>query len=91
MTDRYTKMCATCGVEYCKEKSGVHVVEMASFGVYKIWLADLHKCPKCGHVLIAGFGGNALAEHYDEPRFSKLYRKLLEHGNFYTLKEHIND
>lgn len=90
MANQTTRMCATCQLEYRIEKMGVYVVEMASFGAYKIWSADLHKCPKCGHLLIAGFADYSLSEHHEEG-FNELLKKVMESGDAYLMKEYTND
>jgi len=40
------------------------VCEYANFGPYKIWYADLWKCPNCKNEIIVGFGWNPVAEHF---------------------------
>jgi hypothetical protein len=71
-------VCAKCenehvpsglGSEMKPERNGVYVIEMADFGPYKIWMADLWICPKCGHKVIAGFGVTCIVEHY-QPNFA---------------------
>ena len=68
-------ICANCEIEYRPEKNGIRVCEHASFGPYKIWQADLWKCPKCEHLLISGFGFNAESEHYMDG-FKELLKKV---------------
>lgn len=70
-------VCAMCnklyepkGTEMRPKKNGVYVIEMAEFGPYKVWLSDLWECPKCGHQVIAGFGIEPVAEHFEE-KFAK--------------------
>jgi len=86
MADRLTRVCVTCQLQYEVEKQGIYVVEMAAFGAYKIWCADLHRCPKCGHRIIAGFADHRISEHY-EPEFKELLQQVMESGNAYILKE----
>ena len=58
-------ICVECQIEYRPEKNGVIAEEMATgIGSYKIWSADLWKCPVCGHLIISGYGRNAVAEHF---------------------------
>lgn len=52
------------GIEMRPEKNHIYVIEMADFGPFAVWLADLWMCPKCGHTVIAGFGVECIAEHY---------------------------
>jgi len=49
----------------CK-KNEVYVIEVATFGPAAIWSADLWACPTCNERMIAGFGLNPIAEHYEE-------------------------
>ena len=69
--NKYVPRLTGLGNEMKPKKNGVHVIEMADFGPYKVWLADLWICPKCGHKTIAGFGVEPLAEHYEE-KFAKI-------------------
>lgn len=61
-------VCVKCQVKLKPERNGVHVVE--TFGrdsavPYKLWAADLYKCPDCGLEIVAGFGANNYAEHFE--------------------------
>lgn len=70
-------VCVKCQVKLKPERTGVHVVETFGRGSnepYKLWAADLWKCPDCGFEVVAGFGGNNYAEHF-EADFSKLLEK----------------
>jgi DNA-directed RNA polymerase subunit RPC12/RpoP len=58
-------VCGQCLTEYQIEKTGVYVIEYASFGPYKIWAADEHRCPNCGSRIITGFGGGPLHVHHE--------------------------
>ena len=42
------------------------VCEYANFGPYKIWYADLWKCPNCKNEIIVGFGCAPVAEHFQK-------------------------
>ena len=86
MANSHTRVCVTCQLEYQVEKQGIYVIEVASFGAYKIWHADLHQCPKCGHRIIAGFADCAISEHYKDG-FGELLKDVLESGKGYILKE----
>lgn len=61
-------VCFKCEVELVIEKSGVPVIEYFSDPPqpYQIFDADAWKCPKCGVVIVAGFGEIPLAEHYED-------------------------
>ena len=41
-------VCSSCSCQITPETNGVIVIEMASFGPYKVWGADLLKCRGCG-------------------------------------------
>ncbi len=64
------KTACPCGLEFVTTNHGVTVVEMASFGPYKIWMADLRTCAD-GHQVLAGFGDHPLGEHF-HPEFAKM-------------------
>lgn len=66
-------VCPNCGSgekvrgrEMSPKKNGVYVIEMADFGPYKVWMADLWECPRCAYQVIAGFPPVTLAEHYED-------------------------
>ena len=59
-------VCVGCTKEFLPEKNGVLVCEHANFGPYKIWSADLWKCPNCGSEIIVGFGYNSVSEHFQD-------------------------
>jgi hypothetical protein len=60
------------------------VIEMASFGVYKVWDADLLECTGCGHQFVGGFGVEPIRQdHYahDFPEWlEKVKTTFLENG-----------
>lgn len=60
--------CVKCQISLGKEKSGVNFVEtfQENKQPYKLWSADLWKCPKCGIEIIDGFGNQPLGEHFQE-------------------------
>ena len=87
MADKLTRVCVKCEMEYKVKKMGISVIEMASFGAYKIWGADLFECPKCHNQIVAGFSEKA-AEHF-EKGFQEYLEQVTENGNFILLKEHI--
>lgn len=68
-------VCSSCQLEYTVKKTGVHVVEYAEFGPYKLWEADEWECPGCGATICAGFGDNAISEHY-ESKFQQILDKF---------------
>ena len=62
------EVCVPCGIEMRIETVGVAVLEMATFsgrvGPYKLWMADLMKCPRCGHETVTRYADRPIAEHY---------------------------
>jgi hypothetical protein len=85
----FDAVCTLCSLQYKVEKQGVYVIEMASFGPYKIWMADLKECPKCHHRIVTGFGHNALSEHYQEG-FTQTLKQAMDSGAYF-LFEHKGD
>lgn len=63
------KVCVACRVEMRPSENGVMVVEMASFGPYKMYEADMWQCPSCGWRGILGFAQEPFAEHF-QPEFA---------------------
>ena len=56
--------CVKCQVEMRCKEAGVLVTEMASFGPYKLWWADLWTCPGCGCEIVGKFANRPWFEHY---------------------------
>ncbi|MFH1742829.1 MAG: hypothetical protein ABIH23_27820 [bacterium] len=61
-------VCVKCEIEFRPEENGVHVHELMhnDTEIYKIWDADLWKCPSCGTLVVAGFGQKPFAEHFEK-------------------------
>lgn len=57
-------VCAKCNCELYPKTNGVGVLDMASFGPYRLYHADLWKCPECGLEVVGGFGRGPIAAHY---------------------------
>lgn len=59
-------VCAACQLEMRPERIGVGLLDMAAFGPYHLWDADLYECPGCGHQIVAGFGDNPISRHFED-------------------------
>ncbi len=60
-------ICVKCEVEFNFEEAGVVIAEMFEQNkeIYKLWSADLFKCPICGVEIVSGFGYGAFKHHAD--------------------------
>ena len=67
-------VCATCRIELRPKTTDIIAVEMAGFGPYKLWHADLWECPQCHIRVVLGFAHRPFAEHY-EPEFADVLAK----------------
>lgn len=62
--------CLPCRTFFKIKKNGVPIVEGMPIGRegawtdYKLWMGDLYGCESCGAEVIAGFGQQPIAEHY---------------------------
>ena len=63
-------VCPKCHCELKPERNGVAVLDLAAFGPYKLWSADLWKCRICKIEIIAGFASEPISTCY-EPDFKK--------------------
>ena len=61
-------VCVKCETEFKIEENGIIVAEMFQENkkIYKLWFADLWKCPVCNMEVVAGFGNYNFAEHYKD-------------------------
>lgn len=73
-------VCVKCQCFFRPAKTGYYLTEMMpADGVreaprgtkaphlwepYKLWAADLWKCPECGHEIVAGFSAHPIAERH---------------------------
>jgi len=73
-------VCVKCGKSMRPKENGIRAVEMADFGPYKIWMADLWKCPSCGIEIISGFGNKPEAGHF-QPDFTSLLANYEQDDN----------
>ncbi len=69
-------VCAACQIELQCETTGTTVIEMASFGPYKVWQADAYKCPGCGIEIVGGFAGEPLREDHYADDFPEWLEKV---------------
>ena len=83
-------ICVKCEVEFRPEENGVHVHELmrADTAIYKIWDADLWKCPRCGILIVAGFGQKPFAEHFEEDQMrAVLDSETIDHTTVFRDRE----
>ena len=72
-------VCPQCHVELHPERNGVGVLDMADFGPYALYDADLWKCPECGKEVVGGFGIGPISAHFEEG-FEKFVNSYRERG-----------
>ena len=66
-------VCVLCEIEMKVEKNGALAAEMFQGNkIYKIWRADLWKCPICGAEITCGYGNKPQAMHFDTEEVKKL-------------------
>jgi hypothetical protein len=69
-------VCTKCQTELLPKTNEVIVVETASFGPYKVWSADLWKCPGCGYEIVAGFADVPIRQDHYMPDFPEWLEKV---------------
>ncbi len=62
------KVCVKCQVELRPHTNGIAAIMMASFGPYKMWMADKWECPVCKWQGILGFSQEPIEHH--QPNFA---------------------
>jgi hypothetical protein len=79
-------MCVKCGVEFIPQETGVYVEELSkAIGSYRVWMADVKKCPVCDFEIIYGYGDKPVASHFDKDYVDHLAKLAPK----YQIKEHI--
>lgn len=71
-------ICVKCQVEFRMDVAGVIVKEMfqQNTEIYKIWRADLWKCPSCGDTIIFGFAEKPDATHHEKERIQAVLDEI---------------
>jgi hypothetical protein len=59
-------VCPKCHCELRPETNGVGILDMADWGPYELYDADLWKCPKCGIEVVGGFAFDPISQHFEE-------------------------
>lgn len=72
-------VCIKYGVELHPETNGVGVLDLADFGPYELYDADLWKCPSCGMEVVGGFGIGPVSMHLD-PDFTRMVEAYKRKG-----------
>lgn len=62
-------VCVKCQTEFWPKTNGVLVIETASFGPYKVWSADLWKCPGCATEIVSGYSDHPIRQDHYAPDF----------------------
>ena len=75
-------ICRKCEVEFKVIKNGVIVVEHFNTPPepYKLWEADLYKCPKCNAEIVTGLAQEPFLEHF-QGNIGKKVAELKQHGS----------
>ena len=73
-------VCVQCETDMRPETNDTTVVEMASFGPYKVWLADVWKCQSCGVEIVAGFGRQPIRDDHYAPDFQQWLQDFLQNS-----------
>ncbi len=71
-------VCKKCNCELRPETNGVGVLDMADWGPYALYDADLWRCPKCGMEVVGGFGCGPISAHFEPDFLTQIdsYQKL---------------
>lgn len=71
-------VCVKCQTEFSSALGdiGVVVVEMAGERAYRLWMADLAKCPGCGVEVVGSFGDKPLERDEDAEKRLEVIKAL---------------
>ena len=81
--------CVHCERGYERIRSGVYLVEHFNDPPqpYKVWSADLWKCPQCQQQTVMGYGMDPLMEHYEQV-FNEWFSLLLQNKAIMVLNQY---
>jgi len=76
-------ICVQCETEFRMEVAGIYVTEMFQKNkeVYKLWSADLWKCPICDTRIVFGFGNKPCVHHADEDEMKAKLKEIQDGGH----------
>jgi len=83
-------ICVQCQHTLKPEKNGIIVVEMfqQNTAIYKLWEADVWRCPKCKNEVVAGFAKYPLMEHW-QGNIGAFFQRLRDAGHEFVREEEI--
>ena len=70
--NEFRVLCTDCGRDFKIDKTGVLIIELFQKDkeVYRIWNADLLRCPGCGIAIISRFADNPIVEHWNKEKMA---------------------
>lgn len=80
-------VCVPCRCDMLPDKNGVAYIQTSNESV--IWDADRWKCPKCGHMILAGFGKAPWSVPYHPERHTETLKRVALDPN--TVTEDMGD
>ena len=79
-------VCVDCNVQFKTERIGVYILETyLNDQPYKLWNADLLRCPGCGRDVVARLGQRAIDNH--DPDFERRLQFARDDGNIFLCNE----
>ena len=66
-------VCVECEREYVCEENSINVADVSE-QIEQVWSADLWKCPKCGHQIVAGVASKPFLDRHERYFTEKLTR-----------------
>jgi hypothetical protein len=72
-------VCVKCHCELRPETNGVGILDIAEWGPYELYDADLWKCPSCGIEVVGGFALSPISAHYNA-NFQKMIDSYKNNG-----------
>ena len=78
--NEFRVLCTDCGRDFQVEKTGVLIKElfMGDKEVYRIWNADLLRCPGCNIMVISRCADNPIAEHWEKEKMAAMLERCKE-------------
>ena len=66
-------VCVKCEIEFKPHDCGIYVAELfqKESKIYRLWMADIHKCPGCGIEIVTGYAAHA-TQHFEQDLEAKV-------------------
>ena len=85
-------VCVKCECEFKPHDCGIFVAELfkSANKIYRLWMADIHKCKGCGTEIVTGYAAH-VEKHYEKDLEAKVEELKKRGARIVYWREKKND